>query len=111
VWQERIQDAVGRDEDWIVSPGDVLHAVALCVRRDLVENMLYTIDRFYKPIDEAIGVWCRRKGYRVAYSNPSLFNHRDDGSLTTHLDGPRELPRQAWSWGIRPRWCPNYTNL
>lgn len=92
---------------WLVTPGRVLHAVALAIRGDLVgslvESALPAAGRpATKPIDRAIANWARARGHRVAYSVPSLVDHADEKSLVTRY---RRTPRKAWRVGTRDAWC------
>lgn len=109
-WQDRIRRTLHTaDAHWLTAP-TLLHAVAVCIRTELLPAMLHgTPTRKpinpHKPIDEAIGTWARHNGIRVAYSNPSLVDHKDDGTLVQHPDGrPRKPGRVAWHTGTRDRW-------
>lgn len=88
------------DAHWLVGPGP-RHAVALAVRGDLVEPMVADIARSRLAVDDAIGSWARRNGHKVAYSVPSLVDHRDTPSLVTRY---RRTPRTAWKVGAREQW-------
>lgn len=85
---------------WLVGPGP-RHAVALAVRGDLVEPMVAEMSRSRLAVDEAMGTWVRRNGHEVAYSVPSLVDHRDTPSLVTRY---RRTPRVAWKVGAREQW-------
>jgi len=51
---------------------------------------------------------CREQKLTVAYTRPSIVNHRDTGSLIpTRFDGqPRDKARRAWKFGSRSEWKP-----
>jgi GR25 family glycosyltransferase involved in LPS biosynthesis len=106
-YQYMIQPAITRAEasgaHWLVSR-QLLHAVGIAVRADLVDDMLTHLDG-ETPIDEAINAWVNRKFYRVAYSYPSLVDHADTETLIAHRDGQhREPGRVAWKTGTRDHW-------
>ena len=46
--------------------------------------------------------WCRRYGHKVAYTWPSLVDHRDEPSLVADRP-PRPAGRTAWRVGV-PTW-------
>ena len=81
----------------------VLHAVALAIRTELVADMLANLR--VMPIDQAIGVWARKRHHRVAYTWPSLVDHADTPTLINHPDGKDRPPgRVAWGVGTRQSW-------
>jgi GR25 family glycosyltransferase involved in LPS biosynthesis len=99
--------------NWLVTPGRVLHAVALAVRGDLVPSLvqhaLPAAGRpASKPIDRAIANWARARGHRVAYSVPSLVDHADEKSLVIRY---RRTPRKAWRVGTRDAWCDKMMHM
>ena len=74
------------------------HAVAVAVRTPLVPPMIAHTDQFPAvPIDTAISGWLLSTGRHVAYTVPSLVDHRDGPTLLgDHGDGhTRSLPRKA----------------
>lgn len=82
----------------------LLHAVGLVVRSDLVKDMLASLDEEL-PIDEAINGWLNRHRYRVGYCWPSIVEHADGETLLQHRDGQkREAGRVAWRCGTRDHW-------
>jgi hypothetical protein len=85
---------------WLVGPGP-RHAVALAVRGELVEPMVADVRRSRLAVDDAMGSWARRNGYRTAYCVPSLVDHRDTPSLVSRY---RRAPRVAWKVGTRKDW-------
>lgn len=106
-YQYMIQPAIDRAEasgaHWLVSR-QLLHAVGIAVRADLLEDMLNHLDE-ETPIDEAINNWVNRKFYRVAYTWPSLIDHADTETLIQHPDGQQREPgRIAWKTGTRDHW-------
>ena len=91
------------DASWIVSR-QLLHAVGLAIRADLVKDMLASLDE-QLPIDEAINQWANKHRYRIAYTWPSLIDHADGETLLKHRDGhTREPGRIAWRHGTREHW-------
>jgi GR25 family glycosyltransferase involved in LPS biosynthesis len=111
-WQRFIRSAIKRDPNahWLMS-SHVLHGVGLAIRSHLVRDMLTFVGNMAPteaiwPVDEQITHWCRMRGYRVAYTRPSLVDHADGESLIrTRNDGDvRELPRTAWEFGSRDVW-------
>lgn len=109
-WQIPIQAALGQNTEWLCCD-EVLHAVALCIRADLIPDMCQTVENIRLPIDQAIGKWTRLRGIPVSYTNPSLFNHADGEPVITHRhDGqPRVAPRVAHRFGSRNRWGSTIT--
>ena len=112
--QEDIRAALDQVKDaaWITS-NQLLHAVAVAIRQDLVLDMLDMLDDLTGfPIDERIGAWCRIRGHRIAYTVPSLVEHADWPTLIDHLDGiPRDTPRKAWRTGTREEWNSRWVAL
>jgi hypothetical protein len=89
----------------------VLHGVALAIRMPLVSDMLRFVGKMTDteklwPVDEQITHWCRLRGQRVAFTKPSIVDHREDiPSLIQHPDGGgRDKPRHAWAFGTRDVW-------
>ena len=86
----------------------VRHAVALAIRTQHVPSMLtYVTRRRYLPIDDAINAWqAQHLNTTVAYTAPSLVDHRDTPTvITRHRDGkPRTTPRTAFHVGTRHDW-------
>lgn len=112
--QFMIEPAIKRADDadasWIVSR-QLLHAVGLAVRSNIVEDMLATIDEEL-PIDEAIHTWANKRRYRIGYSHPSLVDHADGETLLKHRDGQQREPgRVAWTCGSRETWTHEYVEM
>lgn len=98
-----VQRADKADANFIVSR-QLLHAVGLAIRADLVAGMLESLDQEL-PIDEAIGKWANKHRYRIAYTWPSIVEHADGETLLKHRDNiPREPGRVAWRHGSRDAW-------
>jgi len=109
-WQHRIRNTLANtDAHWLTAPA-LLHAVAVCIRTEILPLMLHGSPTHkpmdaHKPIDEAIGTYARRNGIKVAYCNPSLVDHADQGTLIAHPDRqPRKPGRVAWRVGTRDMW-------
>jgi GR25 family glycosyltransferase involved in LPS biosynthesis len=113
-WQHMIQPAIDRADTsgahWLVSR-QLLHAVGIAMRGDLVDDMLAHLDG-ETPIDEAINTWVNRRMYRVAYCWPSICDHADTETLIQHRDGQnRESGRVAWKTGTRETWANEYVEM
>jgi GR25 family glycosyltransferase involved in LPS biosynthesis len=105
--QHMIQPAIVRADQqnahWLVSR-QLLHAVGLAIRADIVPDMLASLDE-EAPIDDAIHGWVNQRHHRVGYTWPSLVEHADGETLLRHRDGHKREPgRVAWSTGTRDRW-------
>lgn len=111
---------------WILHH-EMLHAVGIAIRSELVKDMIATITQppsVFKPIDEAIGAWAATRG-GVAYCWPSIVDHADvDTVIEEHHDGqprgpvietPSGVPilarRVAWQTGTRARWDSSSVQL
>ena len=107
-WQDRVASALAKADEtqacWIV--GDyVLHGVALAMRHEHAAKMVHAVRHSRRPIDEAISVWCRAFGHRVAYAVPSPCDHLDMPTIIQHPDGEQREPgRVAWRFGVRTHW-------
>lgn len=86
---------------WLVSPGRILHGVALAVRGDLLPSMVANLPKGSAAIDRGLSMWARREGHRVAYTWPSLVDHADGTSLVTRY---KRAERRAWRTGVRDEW-------
>lgn len=111
-WQASVSQAVGRtmlkDACFLLAPA-LLHGVGYAIRTALVPDLLAEVPALVPglPIDEAISTWARQRGYQISYTWPSLVDHRDEPSVTTHQDGqPRRSGRVAWCADWRERWEP-----
>lgn len=106
-WQARIKDAIEKadanEAHWIVGT-HLLHAVATCIRTELVNDMLDNMVG-YLPIDQNITRWARRHNHRVAYTWPSLVDHADIPTLISHADKAERTPgRVAHRVGTHTTW-------
>lgn len=115
-WQARVGRAVAAADAWIVADGTLLHAVGVAIKADMIRDMLDTIAEDGKPLrpwDEKVTAWARASHHWVAYTQPSLVDHADDGSIIgIHPDGmPRTRPRKAWKVGGRDHWRSRATLL
>jgi hypothetical protein len=107
IGDSRISESVRRAEqmgaNWLLGGHRVLHAVGLAVRSELVPELLLNVQN--SPgriaIDYALSQWARRNSHDVAYTVPSLVDHRDSESLVTRY---RRLPRTAWRAGRNAKW-------
>lgn len=107
-WQPRIRQAVTEaertDANWLTST-HLLHAVAVAIRTELVADMLNGIPAGY-PIDQGITRWARQHNHQIAYTQPSICDHRDDNPVITRRHNGRTTakPRRAWRHGTRHHW-------
>lgn len=107
-WQERI-DRANRVADrtnscWITAP-HAIHAVGIAIRTELRDDWLDFAHHNPLPIDERLSAWCVAREHRVAYTWPSLLDHRDGPTLVEHRDArPRDIPRVAWRTGTHTTW-------
>lgn len=108
---EAITRAEATDAAFITSL-NLFHAVAVAIRTPLVQDMLnYTI-ALNRPIDYAISDWCEARSHTVAYTAPSIVEHRDSGTLFIHPDKQlRNSPRVAHRFGARNHWHTKAVDL
>ena len=109
-WQDKIARVIAREEHWILST-EMLHGVAVAIRTELIPDLLTWIED-QEPVDEAMSDFAQQNHLEIAYSHPSLVDHRDHGTLmdvhpTRHPDPDpvrRNEIRRAWVLGTRPDW-------
>lgn len=111
-YQRRFMEAVATGSRWILHK-QLRHAVGYCVSTniiaDLYDHTVALTDGNW-AMDDAITHYLRTTEHRVAYSNPSLVDHDDKGSvvkLRTHLGRAtfgRKRPRKAHRFGIPLQW-------
>lgn len=110
-YQGRIERALKHNTCWLTCD-QLLHAVAVAIRTDLVPHMLANVGSATTPADYRIGAWAQGHGHPIAYTNPSLVDHLDGPTLIQHADGkPRTQPRKAWTVGTRDVWTQTTTPL
>lgn len=112
---KRLTKAGGRadqnDACWILTD-DILHGVATAIHTAAIPEMLSHVEQSTKPIDYSIRQWARDTDRLIAFSWPSLVDHRDERSIVKHQDGkPRTLPRKAWHHGARDHWTNTTATL
>ena len=111
---DAVAKAQANDASWITHH-KLLHAVAVAIRTPLVADMLAYVERKrYLPIDDAISGWRARHLIKqpVAYSSPSLVDHRDTESMIKHRDNiPRDTARTAIHVGTRTHWNSDSVTL
>jgi GR25 family glycosyltransferase involved in LPS biosynthesis len=109
-WQDRIARVIAREEHWIIST-EMLHGVAVAIRTELIPDLLTWITD-QEPVDEAMSDFAQQNHLEIAYTHPSLVDHRDHGTLmdvhpTRHPDPDpvrRNEIRRAWVLGTRLDW-------
>lgn len=115
-WQKPIERALFKRQiersHWLTCT-NMLHAVAIAMRTELIASMVASVRHDTVPIDEAITRWVRRQGITVSYTVPSLCDHADWPTvIETHADRkPRDKPRKAWRFGPRYEWSSAATQL
>ena len=77
---------------WIL--GGMWHAVGYAIRSDTLEAVIQRVDTSRTPIDQAIGRWAKENAQQVAYTWPSLVDHKDNGRLVDAAE--RNTTRRAW---------------
>lgn len=79
-WQRRMVDAVAAGTSWIIS-NRLLHAVGYAIAPEIKRELAAWMGANKRgpgmEPDEAISVWAAKHGHKVAYTNPSLCDHRD----------------------------------
>lgn len=96
--------AEANDANWITWNVNI-HAVALAVRTELLPSLLAWESNL--PSDETVTEWARTHHHQVAYTWPSLVDHRDVDTLVRHRwnpHGQHQPGRTAWKTGTRPQW-------
>lgn len=100
--QPGIRNATARADHlgaaWITAPS-LYHAVAYAIPTHLAADLLTTTSPL--PIDDAITAWAHGQHLTVAYTWPSLVNHRDESTVITNRSARQ--PRKAWRTGT-PDW-------
>lgn len=113
-WQLKIRDALNKakpDTCFLTGP-HLINAVGTAIKTPLVGDMLSTVN--YGPIDEAITQWMIARGHWVAYTAPSLVEHRDTPTvIPQRRDHQQRVPgtRVAWNVGTRDSWTPESVML
>lgn len=110
-WQPVLRRTVGSlDEDscFLMLP-EMLNMVGYVVRAELAEEMSEILmrDRLTMCADQIVTAFIREREIRVAYTRPSIVDHRQDIDpvITTRHDGQdRSLARRAWKFGSRKYW-------
>jgi hypothetical protein len=110
--QERIAPAIAKaeryDTHWLTCT-HLLHAVAVAMRTELVDEWLQWAHTSTLPIDERITAWCIAHDHKIAYSWPSICDHADGATLIDHT--PTADPRIAWRTGTRDTWTSTATPM
>lgn len=102
-WQlfvtQAVQCANQADASWITAT-HLLHCVGVAVKTELAPLMADWCTNLDQPLDDhPVGE------HLIAYTWPSLCDHRDDTPVVSHPDGqPRNQPRIAHRAGTRNTW-------
>lgn len=110
--QQAIVKAQAADAHWITG-NQLLHAVAIAVRKDQLHPMLTHIKGLpdFFPIDEAISHWAAQTTH-ISYTWPSLCDHRDEPTLFRHHDKLDRPPgRIAYHTGTHQHWTDRSVTL
>ncbi|WIY84328.1 hypothetical protein [Propionimicrobium sp. PCR01-08-3] len=90
--QALIDRADARGDRWIFADA-LWHAVGLAIPQCIAGSLLDYLAGDPSPTDEAITHWARKRGEKIAYTHPSLVDHRDDERV---VDQPEDfVPRHA----------------
>lgn len=107
-YQIRISDAIAKahaNDACYITADRLFSAQGVLIHTHLIPDMLTKLR--WLPIDEGISRWAQRAGHRIAYTVPSIIEHRDGPTLIRHRDGkPRPPGRTAWTVGTRSAWNP-----
>ncbi|AGT12207.1 glycosyltransferase [Mycobacterium phage Jabbawokkie] len=103
-YQHRIEATINTTANWLLAPR-LLHAVAVAIHTNHIPDMLNSLPP-RTSIDRAISTWTDT----VAYTNPSLVDHSDNGTVA-HPPGTRQPGRVAWRFGTRDRWTRDAVHL
>jgi len=112
-YQARFTQAVESEACWLLHR-QLRHAVGYAlapgISASVILGMEFFINRRFAP-DDAISAWAASHGHPVAYTNPSLVDHRDTATIIDvrmHLGHPtspgRKRPRKAYKVGQRSTW-------
>lgn len=117
-WQRRITPALEAETSFILCP-ELLHAVGYAVAPDIKSELASWMQgsqhiRNGAP-DYLMSIWLAAHQYRVAYTNPSLVDHRDVRTVirargNTFAPG-RNRPRKAHNTRQRLTWGDSYTTM
>lgn len=108
-WMPKVKRAIetaNQNDAHYITSTHLLHGVCIAMHTDHIPPMLaFTATRNYLPWDEAVGAYARHTKQLIAYTWPSLVDHRDGPTLIAHRDGsPRRAGRVAWHIGTRHTW-------
>lgn len=104
-WQPSISRVIARPESWLMA-SELLHHVGVAIKTTTLPVVLDGVRQLLSayPIDEAIGMRCRKIGIPIAYCHPSIVDH-DISAPPTIIDHKSQHPvnverrdqdRRAW---------------
>lgn len=114
-YQQLFSDAIaGYPEACWLLHAQLRHAVAYAIHPAVAKPVLIRMESLvakrYAP-DDAIGWWAMNNRESIAYTNPSLVDHRDGPTIIDyryhlgHVSAPgRRKPRTAHNFGTRTEW-------
>jgi GR25 family glycosyltransferase involved in LPS biosynthesis len=94
---------------WVMA-GHLLHAVAVCIRKTRIHDMLAHVRLLPAnfPIDQAISHWAKGADTQISYCWPSIVDHEDGDSVILRHHRYDKLPRPkgrvAYLYGGRTKW-------
>ena len=104
--QKRIFKAMEANTSWITS-NRFIHAVGYAIAPEIKVPLARWMTKSRRgpgmAPDTAINIWANKHGYRVAYTNPQLVDHRDTRSVILTRVG-RNRPRHAHNPTPRALW-------
>lgn len=113
-WQPSISEVIARPESWLMG-SDLLHHVGVAIKTTTLPVLLDGVEALLNafPIDEAIGMRCRKIGIKIAYCHPSIVDHdvavppaiTEHHSQHPYEQQRRDIDRTAWMMcGTNPEW-------
>lgn len=108
-WQPSISQVIARDASWLMC-SELLHHVGVAIKASVLPVLLDGMEGLLAtfPIDEAIGLRCRRMGIKVAYCKPSIVDHKVEAPpiLRTRFSSVPTLDPtgRAFDEGYRTAW-------
>jgi hypothetical protein len=104
-WQPSISSVIARPESWLMG-SELLHHVGVAIKTTTLPVLLDGVQRLLgtHPIDEALGLRCRKIGIPIAYCHPSIVDHDAEipSVITEHRSQHpveqqrRDIDRVAW---------------
>ena len=107
--QSAIEAADLENADWIIGT-HLLHGVGYAIRTELLPSLMHYPTPL--PVDQHITRWAQAFGHTIAYTWPSLVDHKDQPTIVNHPDGhPRPPGRVAWKTSPHESWTTRSVTL